>query len=612
MRPRLASPARWTDFSYTQARIDLTTQEVRIEEKPCADLEDFLGGIGRSLKILGGVRVRDPFDPASPLIMNLGVLTGTNAMTGLRVFFSAYSPLKVSNRGLPAVTWSTASGKFGAKLHWLGLDEAIFVGRAERPLTLVFSAARDGGVTVRFEDAAGLRGMTTHDKIMMLLDRYPRAHFAALGPAGENWSGSRFAAIAVSTENQLRSRDDKPRFAGRGGMGNLLGSKNVLAMVADVEDRQEGRPSARLAAINKEIARGNGSRKYRDADKGGGIGGTMTNYEPLFEVGALPENNFWASGTAAPKGLFRGVIEQQFVIKDESCYKCGILCHKNVYEKATPGESSGRFRAKFDYEPLNLLATNLGIHDAESACRLVARCDLLGFDAISLGVTLGYVMEYNRRHPEAPIAGGVGFGDAEGALKIIEKTARGDMPQIGQGVKRLSEELGETAYAMQVKGLELPAYLPETNPGYPFALSGGHMTMRTFLLAVLVGDFSIEYWQEAILGPGLQYLRDDLVGLCKFCGLTDPPVAEALTEVTGVPISVEEMRAAVYRTYLRGFALERRQGYTWEEYTIPARSFTPNEHLKLPHFVTPEFLEELKRRVIGKLDASMAELGISA
>src|SRR5690606_16933456 len=155
------------------------------EELPCQDLDDFLGGIGRAFKLLERARVTEAYDPASPLIMNLGVLSGTEVMTGLRIFFSAYSPLKVANNGMPLPMWSAASGDFGRKVLAAGLDEVLFLGRAPQP-SYVLIHREHGRPVVSLEDATDLLGQTTHEKIMTLVDRHPGAHVAALGPSGEH------------------------------------------------------------------------------------------------------------------------------------------------------------------------------------------------------------------------------------------------------------------------------------------------------------------------------------------------------------------------------------------------------------------------------------------
>lgn len=600
-----------TDYQFCRVTIDLGRGEMRQEHVPCADLEDFLGGIGRAFKILGGYEVTEAFAPSSPLIMNLGVFSGTAMMTGLRTFFSAYSPLKVARNGRPLAMWSTASGDFGTRLLSAGVDEVIFVGRAERPVYLLVRKD-DAGLHLSLEDAQDLLGQTTHAKILALADRHPGAHVAAIGPAGEHWQANYYGAIACSTGNEIDTRECKPRFAGRGGMGSLMGSKQLLAIVAQAPIPKRGKLSPALLAANKEISRGEGSRNYRDPHKGNGAGGTWRNVAGLHPLGALPEMNFWPQGDDRPTSLYRAAMEGPYVIKDESCFQCGIACHKNIYEatEVNGQRKAGKFFTKFDYEPLDLLTINLGIYDQREALEIVELVDQLGFDAISLGVTLGYIMDYNRQHPQHPIMDGVTFGDFAGACRLIRQAAAGQLAALGQGVKRLAESLGETAYAMHCKGLELPAYLPETNPGYPFAIAGGHMSMRTFLLLVFEGKTDLNYWVDAIVNRGIYYTRDDLIGLCKFAGTPDRVITPALHDLYGVEVTSEEMMHATQRTYLRGLLLERKQGTTLDDYELPARTYERNPHLQLPHFVTPEFWQALRQRVFQEFDAQIERYGL--
>lgn len=176
-------------------------------------------------------------------------------------------------------------------------------------------------------------------------------------------------------------------------------------------------------------------------------------------------------------------------------------------------------------------------------------------------------------------------------------------------MKRLSEAAQEPGYAMHVKGLELPAYLPDTNPGYAWAIGGGHMTMYTFLLLALVGDTSLDYWVKAITEQGYLPLRDDMIGLCKFAGANGDMALTAIKEATGLEIGKEELKGAIRRAFLRGLALERKQGYGEEEYTLPAQVFEqPNPILKTENFITPEFFKELRTRVQALLDKEMETL----
>ncbi|MFQ5845986.1 MAG: aldehyde ferredoxin oxidoreductase C-terminal domain-containing protein, partial [Planctomycetota bacterium] len=460
-----------------------------------------------------------------------------------------------------------------------------------------------------FADASDLRGRRIHDKIRTLHERHPAAHFAVIGPAGESYAQVRYAAIGLSTENQLRSGDAKMRFCGRGGMGGVMGSKNLLAIVADTPDPKRPPAPPVLKEINGEVARGAGSRFYRDRDKGDGQGGTWAMYGALQPLHAMPERNFNPTGTDASVPLFRDSVEKgPYVVKDESCYRCGIRCHKNVYDRDEAGRA-GRFRAKLDYEPLNLLSSNLGIFDPDRALELVDLVDELGMDSISCGGTLGYAMEYNRRHAGEgnAIAGGIGYGDFEAARQAILDIGEGRLPELGQGSLRLAEQVGETGYAMQCKGVEFPAYLPQTNPGYPWALAGGHMSMRTYLLYVFEREADLDYWVQAITGRGIAVLRDDIIGICKFCGMKDDRVAEAIRALTGLEIDKAALRKVVRRTFLRGYRLEKRQGFCAEDYSLPDEAHEDYPQIQLPRFNTREFFAQLRDRVNETFDRMLVE-----
>ena len=599
------------DFEVARWHVDLGTGAARLERVPCEDLEDVLGGAARAFKVLADRRVDDAYDPAATLVLNLGILSGTAFMTGLRTFFHAYSPLKCSKAGRPAPMWSTGSGKFATKLRFLGIDEVLFTGRAEAP-SILHLTKPEGAEHATFEllPAADLVGLTVNGKIQALHERFPNAHFAVIGPAGESFDAVRYAAIGLSTENQLKSGDPKARYCGRGGMGGVMGSKNLLAIVADVADVRGVKPPPEFAAINKDVARGKGSARFRDRSKGDGGGGTWANYESLGPVHAVPEVNFMPTGSGSSDCLHRPAVEEagKHVVKDEACYRCGIRCHKNVYDKTDEG-TAGKFRAKLDYEPLNLLSSNIGIYDIDQGCDLVELVDELGMDSISLGVSLSYAMEHNRRHPDSPIAGGVSFGDFEGARRTIEEIGRGRLPLLGRGSKHASEQTGETAYAMHCKGMEFPAYLPQTNPGYPWALAGGHMSMRTYLLLVYHRETSLDYWVDAIVkGPAM--IRDDLLGACKFAGLKDDRMCEAIAALTGLEITPEQLAEVVMRTHLRGYRLEKEQGFTDADYDMPADVHKHHEAIDLPHFNTPEFFAELKSRVTARFDEMLVTAGL--
>jgi aldehyde:ferredoxin oxidoreductase len=593
---------------YRRCTIDLQSGAIGMEDVPCRNFEEVIGGFGRSFQLLAERRISTAYCDENPLIVNTGLLTGSNAMTGMRTYFSGYSPLKASNKGLPAAMWSASSGKFGAKFKWTGLDELIFENRSATPVYLLIREGADGP-QVELMPADHLLGLSTHDKIMVLQKLYDDAHFAAIGPAGENWETNTMGAVALSTENQLRSGDDKCRFAGRGGMGSLMGYKNILALVAQSTDKLKPLSEA-VKKVNINVVKGGGSARLQPISRGGG-GGTWAAYDVMQGFHAVPINNFRPQGNDLPEKMFRENVEKQYHIKSEACFRCGITCHNNVYEKKADG-SAGKFLAKFDYEPLNLLSTNLGLHDAGQAASLIHLGDNYGMDAISLGVTISYALSYNERHPEKPILNGATFGDYEKIRELVIEAGEGRLPEIGRGSKRLSESTGETVYAYHVKGLELAAYLPETNPGYAWAIAGGHMSMGTYGTLIREGKSDVDSWVQAITREKLNIVGFDMIGLCKFFdiskGIGTQMVVDCLQAELGLAVTAEALAVAVRRAFLRGLALELRQGYTKAEYALPAEVFeSPNPHIKLPRIATAEFFAELERRVWAIFDPELEE-----
>ena len=189
-----------------------------------------------------------------------------------------------------------------------------------------------------------------------------------------------------------------------------------------------------------------------------------------------------------------------------------------------------------------LCGSNMGLHDPRQAASLIHICDNYGIDAISAAVTVAYILDYNERHPEKPLLNGATFGEFEKIRELMLQAGQGKLPEITQGVKRLANGTGETGYAVHVKGLELPAYLPATNPGYAWAIAGGHMSMQTYLLLLYERETGVDYWVDAITRRGLAIMRDDLVGICKFSGMPSKRIAEAIGALTGLEITGKELR----------------------------------------------------------------------
>jgi len=387
--------------------------------------------------------------------------------------------------------------------------------------------------------------------------------------------------------------------------------------VAQAPDQKKPLTDA-VKKVNINVVKGGGAARLQPIKRGGG-GGTWAAYDVMQPFHAVPINNFRPQGNDLPERMLRENVEKEYDLESSACWRCGITCHNYVYEKKQDG-SRGEFLAKFDYEPLNLLSTNIGIHDPGQGARLIQACDLMGMDAISLGVTISYLLSWNERHPDKPLLGGVQFGDYEKIRELILATGQGHCPDIGSGSMRLSQKTGETDYAYHVKGLEIAAYQPETNPGYIWAIAGGHMSMGTYGMLIREGKTDFDSWVDAITRDKLQIVGFDMIGLCKFFDITKgigtQMVVDCLKSDFNLEVTEEDLRAAVRRAFILGLILEKMQGYSEAEYALPAEvAKVPNLHIKVPSISNLDYIDQLSQRVWAvfkpEMEAAVKEWGLN-
>jgi len=635
IKPRIAEPKLHTDFSYTRVHYDVSQGAVlACQDLAVQDEMDFLGGIGRSFKIMADYDVSDPFAPESPLVVNTGCLTGTQFMTGLRTYFTGYSPLKRTSTGMPMAVWSAMSGSFGRKFSYTGIGDLILTGRADTPKILVIEQSGDGPNIALVDAPQELVGSRVRARMAYLNEQYNDpsnrnfpAHFAVIGPAGEHWESVWYACVVGSTQEQLMTGEDKWRFGGRLGMGSLMGSKNIMGIVAIAESDHYRKGDQRLKEINREIGRGDQSKGYRHPNNRDGLGGTGKNAKFLDEFGVLPFKNFAPpdENVAVPVHLETMRDSDELIVIDKNCFGCQISCHQDFYDIPPEGKdpdwrqarkNHGDYLGRYEFEPMELSGPNLGILDPKANLELARLDDDLGFDTISVNVVLSFLMDYNSRG-KGKVAGGLQFGDVEAAASLKEDIAYGREPLFGKGVRAIAEELGGTGFAMHSKGVEFSAYLGQTNPGYPFAVAGGHMSMRTFLLYVMDPDCqpdSADYWVHNIVKEGWKMVNKDLHGGCLFTMAPPDQVADAVSSVFGIPFAAEQVLDATFRAHILGFALEQKQGITLEDYSLPEEILVGRKKGDLPgvHFLTPALFEEVRARAHEHFKKDMVRLGYDA
>jgi len=495
----------------------------------------FLGGNGLAAKLLWEhvpANV-DAFDPANAIVFAVGPVTDTTVPGNSRACVAAKSPL--TNLFFD----STFGGRFPATLKRTGFDAVMLTGRAAAPSYVV--VCEDGA---QVEPAGALWGTTTRDAVNALVAAEGAdADAIAIGPAGER--RVRFAAMAHYWKN-------REGVSGRGGLGAVLGSKNVKAVVVKgVRKTDVADPAALKALIERT------REPLKTGTKALTTFGTPFLVGPINALGGLGAYNLKAETFAEARVVGGEEMKAHYHDKDTTCLKCPVACGKQY--AIAEGEFAGR-RAKMpEYETIFALGPMLGIAHPESLILANDLCDLLGMDTISMGVTLAFVAEALERGWLDARELGVpfGWGDWRGMLALVERTATRDGfgDRLAEGAWRLAREVhpeGQNAvYA--VKGLELPAHsaraLKGLSIGYATATRGGshHDTRPTPQYAQ---GFDRRGTKDkpafAARSQHFTAVGDSLV-MCRFTSergfglFVDEPYAEMVRAVTGFHMTAEEL-----------------------------------------------------------------------
>ena len=416
-------------------RFDLTTGRGTVEEYPRDLAERFVGGRGFAVKLLWD-ELRPGTDPLSPdniLIFAAGPLTGYPLPSSGKLVVASKSPL----------TGGYGDGNLGStaavNLRRAGYDAVVIRGKAPRPSYLLIE---DGRAELR--DASDLWGLDSFKAEARLKDAHGRGSGVLLiGPAGENLVG--FATV-VSQEG---------RAGGRPGMGAVMGSKNLKALVINGSGEPQAHDPGRLRELGQE---GYGSILKRDNYSFWRRQGTMATVEWCQVNSTLPTHNF-REGVFEEAEAISGTTMEKMVVKQRGCPNCNMICGNVVLD------SEGR-ESELDYENVAMLGSNIGLGDLRKVATLNRMCDELGLDTIGAGNAIGFAMESAER---GVLDLDITWGDFEGAKGLIEDMAhrRGVGDLLSLGVKRASERLGGGAprWAIHVKGLECSAYDCHLVPG---------------------------------------------------------------------------------------------------------------------------------------------------
>ena len=558
-------------------------------------LRDYIGGAGLGVRLLTDLAPAgvDPLAPEAVLAFVFSPLVGTPLTTSAKFAVVAKSPLT----GL--LTDALSSSHFAIAGKLTGHDAIVLTGRAPRLSVLVVD-----GSGVRVEPAEEDAGRSAADTEAGVRERFGRAYkVAAIGPAGER--GVRFATI---------SHDG--RHAGRGGLGAVLGSKNVKAVAVRPRTKvAPAHPAAVLAAAKDLRARsfGAATAKYREL-------GTLANLLAFNALSTLPSRNFQqATFDGAPALAAEDLAELRGHAR-HSCASCTIGC-EHIY-RGGAGRS-----VRVEYENVFALGPMCGVADPDDVLEASARCDELGIDTISAGGTVAWAMECAERGLlDVPW---LRFGDGAAVLRALDEIAAGTElgTLLGQGSRRAAEVVGRGAqdFAPHVKGLELPGYEPRTLHATALGLAvnarGADHNRSGAYEADLSGDLDrldggAAHVAAAVETEDRAAVMDSLI-LCKFLrgvftetGDRDAPWGEwahLLGLVTGWDVDAAELRATAARIVLAKRAYNLREGWRPEDDWLPARLL--EQPLTLPSGRTARLTPERLRAMV---DAYWAARGLDA
>jgi len=517
-------------------RLDLATGEVESGSIDPTLQREYLGGIGLAARLMAEADLSfPPLDARLPLIVSVGSLTATGFPGANRTCFYGVSPLT----GLMAGSW--LGGNFGVGLARSGTLALILEGRAAQPSIVIV-----GEESVQVAARPDLWGLTVSQARAALEGEYPDCRLIVIGPAGE-----RLVAAA-------NVRGDEGHAAGRCGMGAVLGSKNVKAILARGQARPPVTHPEALKAISREAM-----QAVRDSDFLNDIQGPLGTphlVAPVNNFHAFPTGNHQERYFPSAERIYGERIVEDYVVKRTTCPNCPVRCRLHV-------RVDGEEMDAAEYETVWSFGGDNLVDDYSLIARANALCNDLGIDTISTGSIVAFYREYTDT-----------LHDPSNILDLVRKIGYregvGDI--LARGTRAAAEEFG-VDYAMQVKGLELAAYDPRKLTGmaisYSTANRGGCHSRAWTVADELTGqDFSGPELAEMVATyHDAGSVRDSLI-ICTFLdGTVRPFYAPALDAVLDSEYDDGRLALIGERIYTLDRKLNVRRGVDASQDTLPRR-----------------------------------------
>jgi aldehyde:ferredoxin oxidoreductase len=457
--------AKGYGFVGTILRVNLTTKDIKKEPLNKEIAQKFLGEKGLAAYYLFTETKKgvNPLGPENKLIFMTGPLTGTRAPCGNRFCVSAKSPLT------GAWNDSHCGGIWGPELKWAGYDGIIIEGKAADP---VYIWIEDDKVAIR--DAKWFWGANTFTTERLLKEKHAgdkMARVACIGPAGER------QALLANVISEVRA-------AGRGGLGAVMGSKNLKAIAV----RGHGKPEDLIVdpvkfeeAVKVAYGKLGKGAITGPAVKGAlSIMGTSNIIRGINAAGGWPTRNFQTGIFEKASEIEGQALTKYLYCPPESpgmvpCWNCPILCaHLSVVKK---GPWAGFVDEGPEYENVTLLGATCGVFDREAISAAEYFCDFYGLDGISVGGTIAFLMEcYQKKLITKKETDGIDlkFGNADAMVQAVMRAGAGYGklgPLVANGSRKAAAKIGKGSakFAINVKGLEIPAYDPRAAQGMGLA-----------------------------------------------------------------------------------------------------------------------------------------------
>lgn len=420
----------------------------------------FLGGRGFNVwllhqEVLPGTA---PLGPDNVLLFSCGLLTGTAAPASSRLHVNALSPLT------SILGSSNLGGDFGVGLRSCDIHSLILRGKAPKPVYLFID---DGTVEIR--DARSLWGLETWETEKRLKGELGEDHLriVTIGPAGEN--KALFACIM----------SDRDHAAGRTGMGAVMGSKNLKALVLKAKGQHQTSAFQDNPhdVVKQYLRRIVDSPEFRTISRYGGAGYLKW----ANDMGILATHNY-RENRFTRVDLLDGKRLRKYVTRSRSCHRCPVHCKADL--QLHPGSLDEREAVRPEFEPMVSLGSKCGLSDLRTLVYLDNLCSRLGLDSISAGGAIAFAMDlYDRGLLTLEDTGGLdlSWGKGESMEVLIQQMAKRDGlgAVLSQGVRNAAKIIGRGSekFAFHVKGLELSGYHPSeimgTALGYAVANRGG-------------------------------------------------------------------------------------------------------------------------------------------